>query len=111
MAGRGDNVTQSKHLPVALASSSRQPCFLLTEKSLGNVPSLESLRLLETRKGKIYKSKQKTEYVKGTQLLFISNTPEQIYLKGHVVFLSTAQGIKMHRFCFGFFCYILPRTI
>lgn len=61
---------KSKYLPVALASSSRQPGFSLTEKSLGNVPFLESLRLLEMRKGKIFKNKQKTEYVKANTATF-----------------------------------------
>lgn len=76
-------------------------------KAAGNTPYLESLELTEMRKWKMPKSKQKPECVEA-ELLLISNTPKQTYLKCHTVFLSTAEGINIH--VYFFFVCILLRT-
>lgn len=76
MVGKGDNTMHEVQVSASGPGLLIQAVLLCLafslwlEKSLRNVPFLESLRLLEMRKGKICKSKQKTEYVRANTATF-----------------------------------------
>lgn len=62
--------SSSQYPPAASALWSRHSCSVHAQKSHGNAAFLESLGLLETRRGKIFKSKQKAECVEANTTTF-----------------------------------------
>lgn len=62
--------SSSQYPPAASAPWSRHSCSVCTHKSHGNTAFLASFRLLETWKGKIFKSKQKAECVEANTATF-----------------------------------------